>query len=77
MENKRKDLHEGVTSDYFRFKILDGNRDVLKSHVNKIKESMKKFGWIGPGIIVNEKFEIIDGQTRFYAAKELGLPMIS
>lgn len=75
MENKRKDLHEGVTSDYFRFKILDGNRDVLKSHVNKIKESMKKFGWIGPGIIVNEKFEIIDGQTRFYAAKELGLPI--
>lgn len=75
VKQQYKSHRSGITRDYARFKILNGNRDVLKAHVNKLKESMGKFGWIGPGIIVNEKFEIIDGQTRFYAAMELGLPI--
>lgn len=40
-----------------------------------IKESIIENGWIRNPIVVNEKFEIIDGQGRFEALRELGLPI--
>jgi ParB-like chromosome segregation protein Spo0J len=53
---------------------LLGNRTPDRSHVRKIKESMEKNYY--PTIIqVNEQNQIIDGQHRFLAIKELGLPM--
>lgn len=62
------------TYDYNDFKSLDGNRDINIIHVNRLKESFKKQYLISP-INVNENFEIIDGQHRFQAAKELELPI--
>lgn len=61
-----------VTSDYSIFKILDGNRSVKDGRVEKIKSSIKKVGYIPAPIVVNEKMQIIDGQGRFAALKELG-----
>src|SRR5574344_1973849 len=60
------------TNDYEMFKTLDGNRNVNKLHVNRLKESFKKAYLLSP-IIINLRNQIIDGQHRFEAAKALGL----
>ena len=62
------------TTNYKRFKLIGGNRGVSKAHVRHIKESMAE-KVIPVPIIVNEKFEIIDGQHRFTAASELKQPV--
>ena len=62
------------TSDYSRFKTLIGNRDTNELHIKRLIEAFKVRYLFSP-ILVNEKFEIIDGQHRFTAAKELGLPI--
>lgn len=62
------------TNDYSMFRTLEGNRHVNKLHVKRLKESFQKAYLLSP-IIVNEKFEIIDGQHRFEAAKQIGVPV--
>ena len=62
------------TKDYNMFSFISNNRSVSKGHINKIIQSMKKRRLISP-ILVNEKGQIIDGQHRFLAQKELGLPI--
>lgn len=59
------------TRDYGKFKCLAGNRRALAPRVNKILKSIKKIGYIPVPIVVNEKFEIIDGNGRFEALKQL------
>lgn len=63
------------TEDYGTFKRLLGNRGVAKSRVKAIKDSIKKVGYISNPIICNEKLEVIDGQGRLEALKELGIPV--
>lgn len=60
--------------NYEQFTSLEGNRTVNKSNLMRITQSMKEKHLISP-VMVNEKFEIIDGQHRFNASKELGLPI--
>ena len=62
------------TKNYELFKIHRANRQINKNHVKSIKKSMQKKFLISP-IIVNEKLEIIDGQHRLIASKDLGLPV--
>jgi len=62
------------TTNYNRFKILGGNRVISRAHVKHIKASMVEKSIPVP-IIVNEHFEIIDGQHRFSAAEELKKPV--
>lgn len=62
------------TDNYDLFKILDGNRKLSSANLNQIISSMKEKQLIIP-IIVNEKFEIIDGQHRYHACKYLNLPV--
>ena len=64
-----------TTSDYTIFHKMKGNRDVEPKRVRMLVNSIKKIGWISNPIIVNRKMEIIDGQGRFEALKELGLPI--
>ena len=61
------------TKDYSLFNRLNGNRDIRS--VKKIVDSIKTVGYIPNPIMVNEKMEIIDGQNRFEALKELNLPI--
>lgn len=61
------------SDNYEEFKIMDANRDV--NHHKAIVESIKKVGYIPSPICVNENMEIIDGQNRYCALKELGLPV--
>jgi hypothetical protein len=62
------------TNDYHLFKTLQGNRVVNELHVMRLKKSFENSYLLSP-ILVNEQYQIIDGQHRFKAAKELGLPI--
>lgn len=64
-----------ATYNYEKFKKLTGNRKVLDRRVARIKKSIAAIGLIPNPIIVNEKYEIADGQGRFYACRESGLPV--
>lgn len=63
------------TEDYSIFRRLEGNRSVPSTRINKIIKSITSFGYILSPILVNEKFEVIDGQGRLEALKRLGLPV--
>lgn len=59
--------------DYEKFKFMEkGNRDL--KHVERIKKSLLNGEVLKP-IMINEKFEIVDGQHTYIARKELGLPI--
>jgi len=66
----------------FKF-MVDGNRPVDKKHVNQLKDRLSE-KYLRTIVIVNEIMEIIDGQHRYTAIKELneenekrGLPLMS
>jgi len=64
-----------LTKNFDRFKSNSFNREVKESRIKTLMESMQRQGYLkGKAIVVNEKWEIIDGHTRFYAARELGIP---
>ena len=63
-----------ITNDYSLFSKLDGNRNVNKAHLIRLKKSIKEESLCVP-IIVNEKHEIIDGQHRFSCWESLMLPI--
>lgn len=63
-----------VTKDYSLFKALKGNRPLNIKHVQKLVASMRKKRHNSP-IQVNEKMEVVDGQHRLEALKELKQPV--
>jgi hypothetical protein len=65
------------TTNYQQFKLLHNNREQHKAHVERLKKAFEEYGNLTKvqPILVNENFEIIDGQHRFLAAQELGLPI--
>lgn len=67
-----KSVH--TTTDYFLFKPLGGNRSLNKIHLKRLKDSIAK-NYLFTFILVNENYQIIDGQHRFECIKELGLPL--
>lgn len=64
------------TTDYKQFKDLSYNREVDKAHVKRLVKSIreKNLLHLNP-IIVSKDMEVIDGQHRLEAAKELKLPI--
>ena len=74
MKKARLDTIIKFTTNYSLFKLVFGNRKINQAHVKRIKASMMENPLITL-IIVNERMEIIDGQHRFYALQELGLPV--
>lgn len=64
------------STDYSKFSILDENRNIDHNHIDKIKASITKHGYLSSNpIIVDENMNIVDGQHRFLACKEMGLPI--
>ena len=64
------------TNDYSLFKKINGNRVVNKLHLNRLIESIKNDDLThAVPIVVNKKYEIIDGQHRFDACSTLGKPI--
>lgn len=77
MENKTYNesiLEIKKTNNYDLFKTIRGNRMINEKNYRKLLASIKEEQLIIP-ILVNEKYEIIDGQHRFFAASTLGLPV--
>lgn len=61
------------TTDYKKFKKMTGNRD-LKKRPDKYMASIRAFGVIAP-VIVNELFEVVDGQARLECCERLNIPV--
>jgi len=62
------------TFDYDKFTLIKGNRKIKTFQVNRLKASYEK-GQIPVPLIVNKSFEIIDGQHRREAIRQLNLPL--
>lgn len=71
----KKDRCIFQTDEYEKFHDLYGNRDLTELRVRKIMESIQAIGYICSPIIVNEKYEVIDGQGRLESAKRMNLPV--
>ena len=65
-------VHE--TEKYELFRFLTGNREVNAQMVKRLAMEIKEHGQLVP-ILVNEKFEAIDGQHRLMACKSIGIPV--
>lgn len=76
MSVKISEYENRETYDYDMFKCLIGNREVVERRKNKIIASVKSVGQLPIPILVNEKYEVVDGQGRLEAWKELGLPVL-
>lgn len=61
------------TTDYGLFKRLEGNRVV--DHSDKVVVSIKSVGYVRSPILVNENYEVIDGQNRLMALEKLRMPV--
>ena len=64
-----------TTQNYDLFIFPDWNRDIAIPRVTKMVESIKKVGWLPQPALVNEKFEVIDGQSRIKALEYLKMPV--
>ncbi len=62
------------TNEYSKFKYLTGNRPLNRSHLKKLKTSIETNNHLNlHPIIVNQNFEVIDGQHRLECARQLGV----
>lgn len=63
------------TDNLDKFRRLEGNRAILEPRLKKIMKSIEEVGYIMSPILVNDKWEVIDGQGRLEALKRLGMPV--
>lgn len=63
-----------TTTDYSIFNKVSGNRALDKNNLQRIKASINHIGLQMP-MLVNKIKEVIDGQHRLQAAKELKIPV--
>lgn len=62
------------TKEYSIFNSVDFNRKKNERHIQQLKKIIQKENLLHlHPILVNEKMEVVDGQHRLEAAKELGL----
>ncbi len=60
------------TNDLSIFKTIEGNRPPNPQHIRRLADSIKNNGTLCNPILVNEKYEVIDGQHRLLASKNQG-----
>lgn len=61
------------TKEYDKFKYLTGNRPINRSHLRKLKTSIETNNHLNlHPIIVNQNYEVIDGQHRLECARQIG-----
>lgn len=75
IKNIKTEKHSTIfkSTDYDAVTNINTNRNINTGNYNKLLRSMQEEQLIIP-ICLNEKLEIIDGQHRFLACKELGKP---
>lgn len=64
-----------TTNDYGMFKHLLGQRSIKEGIIRRIIESINAVGYITSPLIVNEEYEVVDGQHRLEALKRLEMPV--
>lgn len=76
MNNNNNELQFTIhrTEVYSKFKHFQFNRELNEQNKNKIKESIKENGLLMPICVTSDGY-IYDGQHRFFALRELGLPV--
>ena len=67
-----------TSKNYDQFSFLIANRSTSRSHINNLKKAIADHPEIleVQPILVNDKYQIIDGQHRFQAAIELDMPIV-
>lgn len=64
------------TKEYGLFKFRKDNRPIIPSNLKHIEESINKENLLHTKpILVNENFEVIDGQHRLLVAKKMNIPI--
>lgn len=68
------------TTNYDDFVLIAGNREISQANVNRFKRIIQEDGDVYDDVQVNPtkvngKWAIVDGQHRFLAHQELGLPV--
>lgn len=64
------------TTEYGKFKIIEGNRKLNSTHLKNLSNSILKNNLLESNpIIVTQDFEVVDGQHRLEIAKENDLPI--
>lgn len=71
---RHEELVVRSTTKYSIFSFLNGNRKLNMPHLKRLEISMSARQLIAP-IIVNEYYQIIDGQYRFTVCKKLNIPV--
>jgi len=65
-----------TTTDYSKFQFCKFNRQIDKGHVKKLVASISANNLLEfCPILVDKNMQIIDGQHRFVAAQEIGVPI--
>jgi hypothetical protein len=63
-------------TDLSKFKFYSGNRPIDKTNYSKIRDSISQKNMLKEcPIIVNKNLEVLDGQHRLEAARDLGIPI--
>lgn len=71
---RQSDVRIFTSNQYDKFILSELNR--IPGHYHKVRDSIKENDYTKyQPILVNSKMEIVDGQNRFLACKELGLPV--
>lgn len=73
--NKQTGYIVQVTDDYDMFELMDANRSIDPSHVKTLKSSIKEHGILINPMLVNNKMQVVDGQNRLEACRQLGEPI--
>lgn len=63
-----------TTTDYEKFDFSSYNRPIRDPHIKFLKKQIKKQGLLQP-LLVTSDGQIVDGQHRFHACRELGVPV--
>lgn len=77
MQEKFSQIVVGSTTDYDKFKFVTENRSIKQRNVENLIKSFKLTGGMlkSKPIIVDRKFNIIDGQHRLVACKKMSIPV--
>lgn len=74
--DKKISVYVFKTDDYSKFSFLKENRAIDRLHVNSLKDSISKRNLLEyRPILVNKKYEVMDGQHRLVAAESLNIPI--
>ena len=64
------------TTNYDKFRDIRGNREINRKHLLKLQGSILENNMLDLNpIIVNDRMEVLDGQHRLLACKNLGIPV--